>query len=275
MFRRVRLFLLLSPLLLVSFSAASVVIRHDVEDAKYRVDASVFPALVDLPGEGHGVLIAPQWVLTAAHAVSWQHSVDAVVINGESRAVAELIRHSGFTPMPPTVIEEAKASDDLAGIYEVLRASDDIALLKLAVPVEDVAPAAMYHGRIEKGQRVRLIGKGATGSGATGHDSRGPNRTELRTGFNEISAIEGRWLAYTFDAPPAGLPLEAMAGNGDSGSPVLVEVNGKWQLAGLTSWKHADVPFSMFRPAQYGQVSYNVRVNHYRDWIERHTGLTW
>lgn len=55
-------------LLAMSSAAGAVVTRADVDDAKYRVPASVFPALVDLPGEGHGVLIAPQWVVTAAHA---------------------------------------------------------------------------------------------------------------------------------------------------------------------------------------------------------------
>ncbi|MDX1444478.1 MAG: trypsin-like serine protease [Gammaproteobacteria bacterium] len=272
MSRRARFSLLLLPLFIISFSAASVVIRHDADDARYRADAAEFPALVDLPHEGHGVLVAPQWVLTAAHAVSWQQSVDSVVINGESREVEALIRHSGYQSLPPEVIKEAETLDDPAGIFELLRASDDIALLKLAAPVDDVRPAVLYRGAIEAGQRVKIIGKGATGNGLRGHEPQGPNRTELRRAFNEISGIEDRWLTYTFDAPPEGLPLEGMAGNGDSGSPLLVEVDGEWQVAGLTSWKFADVALSEFRPAMYGQLSYNVRIEHYRDWIETRVG---
>ena len=58
--------LLLLTLLAASSSAGAVVIRHDVDDAKYRIRAAEFPALVDMPGEGHGVLITPQWLVTAA-----------------------------------------------------------------------------------------------------------------------------------------------------------------------------------------------------------------
>ena len=67
--------LLLLALLIVSFSASAIVIRDDVDDSKYRVPASEVLALVDLPGEGHGVLIAPQWVITAAHAITWQSEI--------------------------------------------------------------------------------------------------------------------------------------------------------------------------------------------------------
>lgn len=59
-------------LLVLSFSASAIVIRDDVDDSKYRVPASEFAALVDMLGEGHGVLIAPQWVITAAHAIMWR-----------------------------------------------------------------------------------------------------------------------------------------------------------------------------------------------------------
>lgn len=54
-------------LLLASFGASAVVIRDDVPDPHYRMAASEFPALAGMPGESHGVLIAPKWVLTAAH----------------------------------------------------------------------------------------------------------------------------------------------------------------------------------------------------------------
>lgn len=74
--------LILLTLLVASFSAHAVVIRDDVDDAKYRVPPSEFPALADMPGEGHGVLIAPQWVVTAAHAVTWQPAMKRITING-------------------------------------------------------------------------------------------------------------------------------------------------------------------------------------------------
>ena len=79
--------LLLLALLVVSSSASAIVIRDDVDDSKYRIAASDFPALADMPGEGHGVLIAPQWVITAAHAIAWQ-SEPTGIIEGTSVPVA-------------------------------------------------------------------------------------------------------------------------------------------------------------------------------------------
>src|SRR3546814_6936850 len=63
---------LLLALLAISSTASAVVIRSDVDDVRYQVPASAFPALADMPGEGHGVLIAPQWLVTAAHAAPMQ-----------------------------------------------------------------------------------------------------------------------------------------------------------------------------------------------------------
>ena len=45
--------------MLVLFSSVSaIVIRHDVNDSVYRIQTAEFPALADMPVEGHGVLIA-------------------------------------------------------------------------------------------------------------------------------------------------------------------------------------------------------------------------
>lgn len=79
--------LLLAVLFALSSTAGAVVIRHDVEDSAYRIPASAFPALVDMPGEGHGVLIAPQWVITAAHTLPAQAPLQQVELDGRPRKV--------------------------------------------------------------------------------------------------------------------------------------------------------------------------------------------
>lgn len=256
-------------LLAMATSAGAITIRDDVDDAEYRVAASEFPALADLPGEGHGVLIAPQWVLTAAHAVSWQEHVDQVVIAGKPRPVERVVLHPGFKRLPQALIDRALASGDGEEIVAFLSASDDIALVKLAAPVVDVAPVALYRGSKELGKTVELLGKGATGTGARGHDPNGSHRTELRRASNRIDRADARWLCYTFDRPPAALPLEGMGGSGDSGGPVLLGRAGRWRLAGLMSWKRGLGDLRTTWPAQYGHGSCNVRVSRYVGWIER------
>ena len=260
--------LLLLALLAASSTASAIVIRDDVDDSKYRVPSSEFPALVDMPGEGHGVLLAAQWVITAAHAITWQSEIKRVVLNGTSRDVERLVIHSGYKKPSQELINQALATGDATLVMVLLASSDDIALVKLTHPVTDVAPVTLYKDSDELGQIVKIIGKGATGTGATGHDPKGPNRTELRRAFNQITSAHDRWVCYVFDKPPSALPLEGMSGNGDSGGPALIQVKGEWLLAGLTSWKVVQGNAAAVRPGLYGQTSCNVRLSHYVEWIE-------
>lgn len=255
-------------LLLASFGASAVVIRDDVPDLQYRMAASEFPALADVPGEGHGVLIAPQWVATAAHAVSWQHAVDVVVVGGTPRAVRHVVIHPGYKKPPQEMIDSALKSGDWAAYFDFIASSDDVALIQLSEPVRDIAPARIYNGST-LGKVIRIMGRGATGTGSTGHHLHGPNRTDLRHGYNKISVSEGRWIGYTFDKPPNALPLEASTGSGDSGGPILVAMGNEWHVAGIAAWKRGEVNGTELRPGRYGEISYGARLGNYADWIEK------
>lgn len=252
----------------MSFAASAVVIRHDVDDASYRIPASDFPALADIPGEGHGVLIAPQWVVTAAHTLPMHSELKQVEIGGLPRGVERVVVHTGYRMLPQSLIDQAMASGEAMLIVMFLASSDDIALIKLHQPVTDIAPVEMYAGSSEFSQTIKIVGKGATGTGDNGHHPDGPNRTGLRRAFNTVSSAYDRWFCYVFDAPPAALPLEGALGNGDSGGPLLVEVEDQWVLAGLGAWKVVSGDVRTARPGRYGQTTCNVRLSHYADWIE-------
>ncbi|KAK3106028.1 hypothetical protein FSP39_011241 [Pinctada imbricata] len=53
--------------------------------------------------------------------------------------------------------------------------------------------------------------------------------------------------------------------NGDSGGPLVCDVNGKWELAGATSWGLQNCPTSS--PSVY------ARVSNYLSWIRQNTDL--
>ncbi len=259
-----RLVLFLS--LCVSSTAGAIVIRHDVDDTKYRIDAAEFPALADLPGEGHGVLIAPQWVVTAAHATFTNPT--GIMLNGVCREVERIIIHPGYKKLPDDLIAETLKSGVQTRAIALLTTSDDIALIKLAQPVTDVAPTPLYRHNDELGKTVKLIGKGATGNGLIGQNSHDSHRTALRRAYSKISRTDGHWLVYRFERGPAAHALEGVSANGDSGGPVLIEVKGRWQLAGLASWKYIQPGKPATQVGFYGQSTYNVRLSSYAKWIE-------
>jgi hypothetical protein len=259
---------LLLILFVMSSTASAIVIRDDVDDSKYRIPVTEFPALVDMPGDGHGILIAPQWAITAAHTIPRHSELKLVVINGVSRDVERVVMHSGYKTLPQELIDQAMVSGEAMLIVVFLAASDDVALIKLAQPVTDVAPVPIYKDGDEPGQIVKIIGKGATGTGATGHAPNGPNRTELRRAFNKITSAHERWFCYVFDEPPSALPLEGMLGNGDSGGPLLIQHKSQWLLAGVGAWKVVSGDVRTSRPGRYGQTACGVRMSHYIEWIE-------
>lgn len=253
--------------LMMSFGAGAVVIRDDVPDLKYRMDVLDFPALADLPGEGHGVLIADQWVVTAAHAVGEQQSLGVIVVGGAARAVSRVVIHPGYRRAPQEMVDTALKSGEWETFFDFMAATDDIALIKLSEPVLDIVPVRIHEGPTV-GRVVRIMGRGATGTGLKGH-LHSPNRTDLRQGYNEITLSEGRWIGYVFDAPPHALPFEAITGSGDSGGPILLDVDDEWRVAGVAAWKRAQVIGKEIYPGRYGEESYGVRLGDYADWIAK------
>lgn len=255
--------LLALPLASIALSAANaILIRHDVTDTAYRIPTSEFPALVDLPHEGHGILISDQWIVTAAHTTQF-HPVKVVMLNGRARSVEKVIVHPGYKSGPKVPPKGDQAP------FMVFRASiDDIALIKLSQPVNDVAPVGMYRASDEQGKLGKLYGKGATGDGLNGQDMHSPRQFILRRAYNKIASADGRWLTYRFDPGAQGHHLEGTTGGGDSGGPLLIEVDGKWTLAGLTAWQFATGDISDFKPGLYGQVNYLARISHYAKWID-------
>lgn len=265
----------------------AVVIRHDVPDAKYVVPGKDFPALVDLPEEDHGVLIAKQWVVTAAHATMDMQTIpqhdNYVVIDGKRREVSKIVRYPDYMVFSITWSKlfprcEAVDAESWLARHACARASmHDITLLELTSPVEDVAPVALYWHLDEQGQVAKIYGKGATGNDLHGADPKASTRGELRRANNQVVSTDNQLLVYRFDCGAKALALEGVIGGGDSGGPVLINDHGVWKLAGVADGlaqkedylaMHSD----MYRQGVCGQDFSNARISFFARWIDSIVG---
>src|SRR5687768_7017976 len=75
-----------------------IIRRHDVPDERYLALGSRFPTVVPLGQVGDATLIAPDWLLTAAHvAGTLERRPGATVrVGGAEIAVAFVVRHPAW-----------------------------------------------------------------------------------------------------------------------------------------------------------------------------------
>jgi secreted trypsin-like serine protease len=214
-----------------------------------RVDANVAAspfagvAAISINGSTYsGVVIAPQYILTAAH-----------VVGAGSAAAMQVTLNPGPTPWTSGVTT-ATAYPTYSFPY------DDLGVLKLAAPVPAGVPVyPLYSGPLQTGLTLLLAGYGASGNGAVGV-SVGPAASVKRSGRNSLDALAtavdnsgltSSFFEYDFDGPTGNGPLggatlgnalETMVAYGDSGGPSLVAVGAGLQVLGINTFAATTQP---------------------------------
>jgi hypothetical protein len=136
----------------------AIVVRHGRKDQAFLDLGREFPSTVTLrradgkSGLGdEGTLIAPSWVLTAAHVATDLGPADLVEVSGKIHKIERVVLYPRW--------------------HQDADMPLDIALVHLLEPVTDVDPARVYTGNDEQGMVATLVGRGGTGTGLTGPTS--------------------------------------------------------------------------------------------------------
>lgn len=254
---------------------ALIITRDDIDDARYRElgarteFASAVRIVSDSGGSGSGVVIAPRWVLTAAHVVHGRPIERLTVVIGTQRlAVRRAVVH-------PVYLSVTGGLDRTAGDHALLELSADAPVTP--IPISTVLPST--------GTLVTMVGYGVGGPGAV--DTAGT----LRGAQNRIDQVGGKVRSFTladhliltdFDVPglesrnamgsATAEPLEGLASGGDSGGGLFAEVDGRWKLIGTFSVSMVNLAGAVSK--QYaGSTNLFVGVAPHYEWIAQTVGL--
>lgn len=208
---------------------------------------------------GSGVLIDPEWVLTAGHnLLVWEENSDVRFYFGDNifESYTEMIADAWYVCPGYTV--------SVGGGHGV-----DLGLIHLSEPVLDVNPAVLYSGEDQRGTLMFMAGYGQPGTRASGpQDFDGIKRAgnNIAGNFGGDGPYVGEpqyWLAR-FD--PAGFPneqsLEWQTAPGDSGAGWFADIGNESMLVGINSFEAGNYNWSGA-----------LRVSLYNHWIYSTMGV--
>jgi len=233
--------------------ARAILTRPDRSDEEYVKLASKYPASVclNLP-DGEATLIAPRWLLTAAHL--------AKDIKTGAAAPPISIGTKQFRPERVIVHPDFKSA----------KTGADLALVRLDSAVFEVAPVPVFRGAEEAGKIATIVGHGYAGTLEKGPVPKAQWDHKKRAATNKIErVIRDKWLLFVVDRPDKATDLEGAGGPGDSGGPAFIEIGGRTYVAGVSSFTDDSNVNGIV--GDYGDKEAYTRVSRFADWIAETT----
>lgn len=234
---------ILSCVLAWTATSSAMIMRHDRADSLYLALGERFPCVGQIMRMGGATLIEPDVAVTAAHvAQAIQHRNPTVEFGGESYGIKEILI------FPQTSQREF---------------NQDLALLILDREVKGIEPARLYTLDSELGKEIYFVGQGNSGNGNEGVTLRDGKR---RSATNVIDSVSTTEIYFDLDSADTATDLEGINGPGDSGSPTLIEHEGKIYLVGVSS-RGLPGPNGLFR---YGCRDVHVRVKSFSTMLQQY-----
>lgn len=214
--------------------AHAIVIRHDVDDAKYQELGEKYSSSVAFIDGCVATLIDPNWLLTASHC-----------IHHEGRSII--------------------AARHLDAIYRIENIflhpnRNDIALIQLKDPILNGKPAMLYNQVDEVEKNVVFVGNGIFGNGREGLTQ---EYGKLRGATNTVIEATENSVVFLFNEPETATEVEGISGPGDSGGPAFVEMNKQLYVIGVSAYQRRNG----FKEGHYGVKEYYTRVSSHYSWL--------
>ncbi|XP_046563716.1 chymotrypsinogen A-like [Haliotis rubra] len=205
-----------------------------------------------------GVLIKDRWVLTAAHCVIRRLSGLMKVVIGAHN----LQKTSRFQVKVGVESLHMHPKYENMGSYP-----NDIALIKLADPVDvnsgfirEVCLPKPYEVIADESAYSRETGCWVTGWGLTSKWRYSDVLQEVRIGLVNNTYCAKLWRGYVNNNHICVGMGNKGACRGDSGGPMMCSKNGRFYLAGITSWGEETC-------SEFGYPNIFTRVANYMNWI--------